>query len=257
MSHYAVHTPIQSKTELRDKYTAKPKTNQTSPTYAGMVESVDHAVGTIINTLNELDLTENTLIIFTSDNGGASHVRVDGGAATDNAPLRRGKGFPYEGGIRVPWIVTWPGRIKPRSICSVPVSSQDLLPTLCEATGADPPRERAIDGLSLMPLLQGSGSIPRETLFWHFPHYWWGGRLTPYSIIREGDWKLIRHYEDGRRELFRIEEDIGEQNDLSAEMPDRVRDLDAKLSSWLRSVGAKLPKPNPEYTAQSTEGAQQ
>jgi len=247
MAHYAVHTPIQAKADLREKYTAKPKTNQTSPTYAGMVESVDQAVGTILSTLAELNLTDRTIVVFTSDNGGASHVNVDGGQATDNSPLRQGKGFPYEGGIRVPWIINWPGRIKSGSTCSIPVCSQDLFPTLCRAAGAPMPRNRIMDGLDIMPLLRGRTSLPRTTLCWHFPHYWWGGRLTPYSVIREGDWKLIRHYEKQRYELFNIREDIGENTDLAARYPDRVRSLQIRLDHWLQGVGAKLPKPNPGY----------
>lgn len=247
MAHYAVHTPIQAKVELRDKYAAKPKTNQTSPTYAGMVESVDQAVGTILATLEEEGLTENTLIVFTSDNGGASHVTVDGGKATDNSPLRLGKGFPYEGGIRVPWIISWPGRIDPGSVCTVPVCSQDLFPTLCEAARAPLPEGRTLDGENIMALLQGGSTLSRDTLYWHFPHYWWGGRLTPYSVIREGDWKLIRHYEGPRSELFNLREDIGERNDLAAQHPERTRRLQNRLDAWLRSVAAKLPTPNPDY----------
>lgn len=247
LAHYAVHTPIQSKPELRDKYALKIKTNQTSPTYAGMVESVDDALGKIMSTLAELNLLDNTLVIFTSDNGGASHVQVDNGKATDNSPLRQGKGFPYEGGIRVPWIFHWPAVVKPGSVCTVPVISQDLLPTLCEVSGALVPRDRAIDGLSLMPLLDGSGALGRDTLYWHFPHYWWGGRLTPYSVIRQGDWKLIRQYEDGRRELFHLGTDISEKIDLAAREQDKVKELDAALTAWLQSVKAKLPKVNPDF----------
>jgi arylsulfatase A len=247
MAHYAVHTPIQSKAGLREKYAAKAKTNQTSPTYAGMVESVDQAVGAILSTLEELNLTERTLVVFTSDNGGASHVKADGGQATDNSPLRLGKGFPYEGGIRIPWIFSWPGKIDSGSTCSIPVCSQDIFPTLCEAAGAPLPKERILDGKNIMPLLRGGTSLERSTLCWHFPHYWWGGRLTPYSVIREEDWKLIRHYEDRRCELFNIRQDIGELNDLAAQNPDRVRHLENCLDDWLQSVGAKLPKPNPDY----------
>ena len=174
-------------------------------------------------------------------------MQVDNGKATDNSPLRQGKGFPYEGGIRVPWIFHWPAVIKPGSVCTVPVISQDLLPTLCEVSGALVPRDRAIDGLSLMPLLDGSGALGRDTLYWHFPHYWWGGRLTPYSVIRQGDWKLIHQYEDGRRELFHLGTDISEKIDLAAREPDKVKELDAALTAWLQSVKAKLPKVNPDF----------
>jgi arylsulfatase A-like enzyme len=212
-----------------------------------MVESLDQAVGTVLSTLEQLNLTEQTLVVFTSDNGGASHVSVDGGQATDNSPLRRGKGFPYEGGIRVPWIFSWPGRIEKGTVCSTPVCSQDLFPTLCRIAGAPLPHDRTLDGMDIRSLLRGEGSLPRSTLCWHFPHYWWGGRLTPYSVIREGDWKLIRHYEDGRLELFNLREDLGENTDLAPRFPDRVRSLQLRLDHWLQDVGAKLPKPNPEY----------
>lgn len=241
MAHYAVHTPIQCKEEIRKKYAAKAKTNHTSPSYAAMIESVDQAVGKIMNTLEELKIKNNTLVIFTSDNGGASHVLVDGGKATDNSPLRAGKGYPYEGGIRVPLVVSWPGRIKPGSTCDVPVSSIDIFPTLCEAAGTGLPADRVIDGLSLMPLLCRSETLQRDTLYWHFPHYWGGNRVKPYSIIREGDWKLIRHYEDNKFELFNLKEDLGEQNDLAESMPKKVIDLKRKLRRWFKEVGALLP----------------
>lgn len=244
MSHYAVHTPIQGKEELRKKYLVKQKTNQASPTYAAMVESVDRAVGKILAVLEELKLKDNTLIIFTSDNGGACHVNVDGGKATDNSPLRKGKGYPYEGGIRVPLIVSWAGRVKPGSVCDVPVCSVDILPTICDAVGVPRPADRVIDGLSLMPLLlrpQSKSVRRRDVLYWHFPHYWWGGRIKPYGIIRRGDWKLIRHYEDNRLELFNLKEDIGEMDDLTRNMPGKAKELNRKLEQWLKEVNAKMP----------------
>jgi len=127
------------------------------------------------------------------------------------------------------------------------VCSQDLFPTLCNITGAPLPRDRILDGIDIVPLLRGGKSLPRTTLYWHFPHYWWGGRLTPYSVIREGDWKLIRHYEDQRCELFNIREDISEQIDLVVRFPDKARTLQNHLDRWLQNLQAKLPKPNPDY----------
>ncbi len=242
MAHYAVHSPIQAKKETIEKYQNKPVTNQKYPKYAAMVESVDDAAGKIMGAIDELGLTENTLVIFTSDNGGATHF-----PATDNAPLRKGKGFPYEGGIREPFIVCWPGVVKPGTVCDEPVCSIDLLPTICSAAGLAVPADREIDGLDMMPLLKQSGTLDRDSLYWHFPHYWWGTNVKPYSVIRQGDWKLIRHYEDNRLELYNLREDISEKNDLAAKMPKKVKQLDAKLTAWLKETGGKLPKLNPDF----------
>jgi arylsulfatase A-like enzyme len=247
LCHYAVHSPLQAKADLIDRYRAKPAPpddGQNHPPYAAMVHSVDDAMGRILETLEELGVADNTLIVFTSDNGGATHFR-----ATDNRPLRSGKGRPYEGGIRVPLIVRWPGRVEAGSMISTPVSTIDLLPTICAATGAPPPAGRRLDGVSLMPLVEQSGRIDRETLFWHFPHYWWGGRLTPYSVVRHGDWKLIRWYGNGADELYDLGADLGETADLAAGMPERSRELGSMLDAWLAETGAKLPRPNPGYQA--------
>jgi arylsulfatase A-like enzyme len=242
LSHYAVHSPLQAPEDLIDKYAVKEKTNQNIPTYAAMLECVDEAVGTIIKTLEEINLTDKTMIIFTSDNGGASHF-----PATDNTPLRRGKGFPYEGGIRVPLIVSWPGVVESGSICNEAVISMDFLPTVCEIAGANQPKAKLVDGISLMPLLQQSGSLPRNTLYWHFPHYWWGTNVQPYSIVRDGDWKLIYWYENERCELYNISDDLSETNDLAMEQPNQVNELETKLKTWLGKTGAKLPVKNPNY----------
>jgi arylsulfatase A len=238
MCHYCVHTPLQGKKDVVARYEAKPKTNQKNPVYAAMVESVDDAAGKIMAALDELELTDRTVVIFTSDNGGLL-------GPTDNAPLRSGKGFPYEGGIRVPWIVRWPGVVEPGSECDVPISTVDIFPTLLEIAGVPLPTDRTIDGVSLLPVLKGNGKLNRDALYWHFPHY--RGGLGPYSIIRQGDWKLIRQYESGQLELYNLADDLSETNDLAAQMPEKVHQLDARLSEWLESVGAKLPKPNPEY----------
>ncbi|MBA7637048.1 N-acetylgalactosamine-6-O-sulfatase [subsurface metagenome] len=240
MSHYAVHTPIQGKKNLIDKYKAKKPANQKNPTYAAMVESVDDAVGAICSVLDELNLAEQTAVIFTSDNGGLMGV-------TNNAPLRAGKGHPYEGGIREPLIVRWPKVIKPGTVSDEPVTSVDYLPTICEAAGVPLPRDRAIDGVSIVEHLKSNGakSLDREAIFWHFPHY--RGNIVPYSIIRAGDWKLIKRYEGKTFELFNLKADLSEKNDLSKKMPEKVRDLDAKLTRWLRATGAKLPRPNQDY----------
>jgi len=237
MAHYAVHTPIQGKKGLIAKYKAKPPTNQKNPTYAAMVESVDDAVGKITATLDELKIADNTLVIFSSDNGGLS-------GPTNNKPLRAGKGHPYEGGIRVPYIFRWPTVIKPQSICRTPVISVDFLPTICQAAGAPLPAGREIDGESLMPLLRQSGGLKRKAIYWHFPHF--RGRIMPYSIIREDHWKLLKRYAGKPEfELYNLTKDLSETRDLAGDMPEKVKELNAKLTAALKKQGAKVPRANP------------
>jgi arylsulfatase A-like enzyme len=245
MAHYTVHTPIQAKKELIEKYKAKPPTNQKNPTYAAMIESLDDAVGRICSALDELDLAENTIIFFTSDNGGLL-------GPTNNAPLRSGKGFPYEGGIREPLIVRWPKVIKPGTVSHEPVTSVDYFPTICQAADVPLPNDRDIDGVSLLGHLKSNGTreLNRHALYWHFPHY--RGNIAPYSIIREGGWKLIKRYEGKPFELFNLKVDLSEENDLSEILPTKTRQLDAKLRRWLRLTGAKLPKPNPNYDSNNS-----
>ncbi len=239
MANYAVHTPIQGKENLIEKYKKiEPDGGQDNPEYAAMVESVDHCVGKIMDTLEELELEDNTLIIFTSDNGGLL-------GPTDNAPLRSGKGYPYEGGIREPFIVRWPGKVQAGTVNHSLVCSIDCLPTLCEAAGVDIPNDRPIDGLSLMPLIKQAGSLDREALYWHFPHYRHGN--SPYSIIRKGDWKLIKHYVGPRFEMFNLKEDLSEKNNLAESHPEKLKELHEDLQAWLKETNAKMPKPNPKF----------
>ncbi len=242
LAHYAVHTPLEGKNDLVRKYAAKPGTNQDNATYAAMVESVDLAVGRILDVLDELDIADNTLIFFTSDNGGYLQ-------ATHNAPLRSGKGYPYEGGIRVPLIVRWPNKVPAGTECREPVTSTDYFPTICEAASVPLPQDRPLDGVSLLPLITGKSSLDREDIFWHFPHY--RGDIVPYSIIRSGDWKLIRRYEGKTYELFNLKEDLSEELDLSEKLPERVAELNFKLDEWLLGTAAKMPKPNPGFNLQS------
>jgi arylsulfatase A len=233
LSHYAVHTPIQAKADVTAKYAAKPKTLQKNAKYAAMVESVDDAMGRVLTTLKDLKLEDNTIVVFTSDNGGLL-------GPTNNAPLRSGKGYAYEGGIRVPWIIKWPGVTRPGSVSAVPVTSVDIYPTIVKATGGKIPKEREIDGVDLRPVLDGTGNIDRTAIYWHFPHY----RHAPgsYSIIRDGDWKLIKWYEGGFA-LFDLKSDLGEKRDLAETMPQKTKTLNAKLMAHLKSVGAKIPVP--------------
>jgi arylsulfatase A len=250
MAHYAVHAPIQGKADLVAKYKAKRPTKQKNPTYAAMVESVDNAVGRIMSVLDELEIADRTIIFFTSDNGGLMGV-------TNTEPLRAGKGYPYEGGIREPLIVRWPKVVKGAAISHEPVTSVDYLPTICEAAGVSLPRGRDIDGVSLLEHLKSNGTkaLNRDAIYWHFPHY--RGDVVPYSIVRAGEWKLIKRYEGKTFELFNLEDDLSEKNDLSEKMPEKVKELDAKLGNWLRATGAKLPRANPAYNPVTSDGGAQ
>lgn len=240
---HAVHTPIQPRRELRERFAARPAPGlQRHAGYAAMVASVDAAVGRILGALEEAGLADEALVILTSDNGG--HERY-----TSNLPLRGGKGMLYEGGIRVPLIVRWPGRVPPGAVVDAPVSQIDLFPTLLEAAGLAPPADLALDGASLLPLLTGGGPPPHEALFWHFPHYLEGyvpahglWRTTPAGAIRMGRYKLIEFFEDGRTELFDLAADIGETRDLATERPGLAHELRERLSAWRVAVGARLPE---------------
>lgn len=240
MADYAVHTPIQGKPELVEKYRNKPTaTGQQNPEYAAMVESMDMLVGRIAYAVDSLGIAENTLIVFTSDNGGLLRI-------TDNTPLRSGKGFPYEGGIRVPLIVRYAGTIAPRQLVDEPVISHDMFLTLCTFAGVNPGDTSKLDGVSLAGLLTSGEELASRPLYWHFPHYRYQEEV-PYSIIRQGDWKLIKRYEGNTYELFNLTADPRETEDLAARYPDRVKQLDNELTGWLSSLDAALPRVNPDY----------
>jgi arylsulfatase A-like enzyme len=248
LPHYAVHIPLQAKSELVDRYQTKPSagSSQQNPIYAAMIQSVDEGVGRLLRKLDDLGIAERTVIIFTSDNGGLSVKEGPNTPSTSNSPLRAGKGYLYEGGIRVPMIIVWPGVTRPGSICDTPVSGQDLYPTIVEMAGAARPRDRAIDGESLMPLLKGTGALGRDTLFWHYPHYSnQGGK--PSGAIRQENLKFIEWYEDGGLELYDLATDPSEQKDLARDRPAEAARLRERLSRWRESVGAQMPTPNPEY----------
>jgi arylsulfatase A-like enzyme len=262
LSHHAVHIPLQAKAELIEKYRAKAaKLNlgdtprfapegdhqarqvQNHAVYAAMTESLDDSVGRVMQKIEDLGLAGNTVIIFTSDNGGLSTAE---GSPTSNLPLRAGKGWLYEGGIRVPLIVKWPGVTRPGSTCQEPVTSTDFYPTLLEMAGLPLRPDQHVDGVSFAGLLGGGEKPDRQAIYWHYPHYSnQGGR--PGSAIRLGDWKLLEHFEDGRVELFNLRDDIGEKNDLSARMPQRAAELKAMLAAWRQQVSAQMPRPNPDY----------
>jgi arylsulfatase A len=246
LPHFAVHTPIQAKKKLIAKHAKrlselKPK-NQTNAAYAAMIESLDDSVGQIRQTLSELGIADRTIIIFTSDNGG----RVP---TTSNAPLRVGKGSCYEGGVRVPLIVYWPGVTKAGSTSDVPTITIDILPTVAEMTGAKLPSDSQLDGVSLLPLLKQTGSIPERALFWHYPHYqhYQQGGTTPYGAVRRGEYKLIEFYDDMRVEFYDLSNDIGEAQNLEELRPELVDSLRAELHKWRDEVEAQMPMKNPNY----------
>jgi arylsulfatase A-like enzyme len=212
-----------------------------------MVESMDHSVGRLLDALDRLGIADNTIVLFSSDNGGLSVKEGPHTPATTNAPLRAGKGYLYEGGIRVPLLIRWPGVTRPGSVRSDVVSSIDFLPTLCEAAGVEPTPSGPIDGISLVPLLRDpTARLEPRSLFWHYPHFSnQGGR--PGAALRGGDWKLIEFYETNKAELYNLAEDVGESFDLAERFPDKVRSLRDELRRWRREVNANMPKPNPDY----------
>jgi arylsulfatase A-like enzyme len=241
LCHYAVHVPLQASDGDIARFRDKPADGgQKDPVYAAMIKSVDDSVGRVMEVLDELRLAETTCVFFFSDNGGLHTV-------TDNAPLRMGKGYPYEGGIREAMAVCWPGTVPAGARSAALVSSIDFFPTILSLAGGSFPADRIIDGLNLAAVLAGRRrKLPERALFWHFPHYWWGDRVRPWSVVRSGDWKLIRFYEDGREELYNIAEDESESNDLAASRPGIVGSLGHKLDAWLQATGAKIPKARPD-----------
>jgi arylsulfatase A len=217
--------------------------------FAAMTAYMDKMVGRLVAKLDELGLRENTLVVFTSDNGGLS---TSEGWPTSNLPLRGGKGWMYEGGIREPLIVRWPGVTRPGSVIATPVSSPDYFPTFLEAAGLRPAPGQVLDGRSLVPVLKG-GTAPERALFWHYPHYGNQGG-APAAAVRRGDWKLIEWQEDNRVELFNLAQDLGEKTDLATREPDRAARLRAELHAWQKDVGAKFPIPNPTFDPAKPNG---
>ncbi|MEP2776214.1 MAG: sulfatase [Luteolibacter sp.] len=255
LSFYSVHTPLMGRPDLVEKYKkkaaeisgaefadeeqvygkAKRKVRilQKHAVYAAMVEAMDEAVGKVLRQLEESGVADHTLVIFTSDNGGLS---TSEGSPTSNLPLRGGKGWAYEGGIREPWIIRQPGVTMPGTVSDAQICSIDLFPTVAAAAGAT--IEHEIDGVDLRPALEG-GSLERRSLFWHYPHYSNQGGI-PAGAIREGDYKLVERYEDGTVHLYNLKDDIGEQNDLAAEQPERVSEMRGRLHDWYKDVDAKF-----------------
>ncbi|MCH7689218.1 MAG: sulfatase [Planctomycetes bacterium] len=254
LAHYAVHTPIQAKKSLIDKYKKKdPSEGHSNPTYAAMIHSLDESVGRILDKLDELKLAENTVVIFTSDNGGLGGyhaLNLFTRDVTSNAPLKGGKGMLYEGGIRVSTIVRWPGVTKPGTLCNEPIVTLDFYPTLMELAGIESKPADQLDGLSIVGLLKsgGDGRLKREALYWHFPGYLQANqnrgtwRTTPGGIVRQGDYKLIEFFEEGRLELYNLKDDLSERHNLTRKMPEKTRELHRLLAAWRKSVNAPMPK---------------
>ncbi len=238
---YNVHTPLQGKKEKVDRYAAISESErQGKPAYAAMVESVDDGVGRVMTVLRELDLVEDTLVIFTSDNGGFAR-------ATKHGPLRANKGSHYEGGIRVPLIVSGAGVNRPGRTSAMPVTSCDFYPTLLQIAGLPARPHQHVDGVSLAEILSDASAPNREAIFWHYPHYNQHPSSAPVSIIRRGPWKLIEFLETGTVELYHLANDIGESTDLFESEPQLTSELRAELRAWKTAVGAEPMRPNPEY----------
>ncbi len=269
LSFYSVHTPLQGRQDLIDKYRAKGKeirgdndfageeqvwpvdrerkvrVEQNHAVYAAMVEAMDEHIGDVLSFLKTSGLEQNTIVCFTSDNGGLS---TSEGSPTSNLPLRGGKGWTYEGGIREPFLVRWPGVTSENSVCDVPVMSLDLFPTLVKAGGGKIQRRQIVDGVDLMPLLSGKGDLKRDSLYWHYPHYSNQGGF-PSGAIRSGPWKLIERYEDGTVHLYNLDNDIGEASDVAERYPQRVTSMRHDLHEWYRIVDAKFLEPLGDNTS--------
>lgn len=262
LSFYSVHTPLMAPKELVEKYkkkatrlgldgkeefadeeqiwpTDKPRKVrilQKHAIYAAMVETMDTAVGKVLDQIKESGLEDNTAVMLIGDNGGLS---TSEGSPTSNLPLRGGKGWLYEGGIREAYIIRWPGVTKPGSICDVPVTSTDFYPTILEMANLPSKPKQHLDGVSLVPVLQGKSSLDRDALYWHYPHYSNQGGM-PGAAIREGDWKLIERFEDGRVHLYNLKDDIGEKQDLASKFPKQVASMRKKLHHFYKETDAKF-----------------
>lgn len=252
----AVHVPIGARSDLIAKYEkkrgdasanawgkerdSKVRFVQNRADYAAMLEQFDNAIGRVLKALETSGVADRTIVVFMSDNGGLATAE---GHPTSNLPYRAGKGWPYEGGVREPLIICAPGVAVPGSACDTPVISTDFYPTFLELAGLPLMPEQHRDGVSLVPLLK-AGSLPPRPLFWHYPHYGNQGG-APFSAIRDGDYKLIEWHEDSSLELYNLKADIGEQHNLSADEPDKAKELHSRLMEWRKSVGALMPTANP------------
>jgi len=234
--NYTVHWPMQAPKNLVGKYESRVGPGIKDARYAAMIEAMDAAIGRVLTTLDDLELSDDTLVIFTSDNGGF-------GGVSDCRPLRASKGYLYEGGIRVPLIVRWPGVVRGGATCRTPVISTDFYPTLLEAAGLPGETGKTLDGESILPALRQTGRLKRKAIFFHYPNYAWHRSNRLGGAIREGDYKLIKWYDDGSVELYNLADDLSEKNDLSEKMPGKAANLKRKLEAWLAESKAAMPKP--------------
>lgn len=265
VSHLAVRSPFEARSDLVARFEKKaPAGGHRDASYAAAIAGLDEAVGKLLAHLESRTLTERTVVLFTSDNGGVGGYpeteTVPGGrrpGVTDNAPLRGGQGMFYEGGLRVPFLVRWPGVIPPGTRTTQPGIHVDLLPTVCDIAGIRPPSGHPVDGISLVPLFRDpSGAHGRDAMYWHFPGYVEalgrpGWRTTPLGVIRAGIFKLIESFEDGRLELYNVVEDLGERNNLVRSLPEKTLELQTKLEVWRKSVEAPMPEPKAGTRARS------
>jgi arylsulfatase A len=247
LCYHTVHTPIEGKPKLVEYYKNKvrPGMNHQNCEYAAMVHSLDENVGRILDKLDALGVADRTIVVFFSDNGGYIN-EFNQKVVTSNYPLRSGKGSLYEGGIRDPLIIRWPGVTKAGSVCSEPVNSIDFYPTFLEmiSLAGNLKHNTDMDGLSLVPLLKNPiAKLKRDALYWHYPHYY--PTTTPVSAIRQGDWKLLEYFEDNHIELYNLSNDIGEQNNLAEKMPEKAGELRKRLEAWRMAVNAQMPKKKP------------
>jgi len=257
LHHFGVHSPHDAKSELVAKFKDKVAAGgHHDATYAAMIASVDESVGRVVGLLDELKLSENTLVVFSSDNGGVGGYQREGlkkgGDITDNAPLRSGKGSLYEGGVRVPFIFRWPTMIPAGQTCDHPIIGVDLFPTFVQLAGGSLPKDYPLDGVNLVPTLKDGGKTTpvREALYWHFPGYLGAGqnswRTTPAGAIRVGDYKLLEFFEDGKLELYQLRDDPGQKVNLLEKEPDRAKKLHNMLVAWRKEVNAPMPMKNPQ-----------
>jgi arylsulfatase A len=252
LSYYAVHGPLMTRKPLLEKYKTrskdsapggKPWTGRVTPVYAGMIESVDESVGRIMDKLAQLEIDSNTVVIFTADNGGTSQASSGG--------LRGAKATAWEGGVREPFIIKWPGVVLGGSITDSLAIGTDFYPTILEMAGLPPRPDQHLDGVSLVPVLKKDTTMTDRTLYWHYPHY---HKTNPYGAIRDGHWRLVEFFEDGALHLFNLKADPAEARNLAGTMPGKTAELHGKLAAWRKSVDAQMPTPNPDYQPDAGAG---
>ena len=253
VTHNTIHSPMLGRKKLVEKYRNKPSADlpQNSPVVGAMIEDLDNSVGELLKRLDELKIADNTIVVFFGDNGGLEK-------SAKQTPLRSGKANLYEGGIREPLIVRWPGAVEPGSICSEPVTSVDFFPTFLEILGLKNKAGKSIDGVSLLPLLMQSGPLNRQAIYWHYPHYH-SSSIGPCGAVRKGDYKLLEWFDEtilfpnGRFELYNLKQDIGEQNNLAKQLSQKTRELKELLANWRKKVNAQMLTPNPSYNPQKAK----